>query len=228
MSLKKILRLCIPSKLQKEIRLKKIRQSVFGSQNNGGGRGNLQSEMISPYAALDVTSEIADGVYIGSYTCLGRHTYVQRGSEVLSAKIGNFCSIGTNCHIGMFEHPVDNISTSSRLYLRVLGEKEFYNDIPSPVIIGNDVWIGSNSTILGGVTIGDGVVVGAGAVVTKDVPPYAIVGGVPAQIIRYRFSEEKIQKLLNIKWWNWEDEKIIQNNLFFKIERSNDNLIMIN
>ena len=192
MRFREILRLCIPSKLQREVRLMRIRKLIFGSVNEGK---TLQSEMISSHAVLDDTTEIKEGCFIGDYVCIGKHTYIQRGSEVLSARIGHFCSIGTNCHIGMFEHSVDNISTSSRLYLRMLNDKEFYNDIPSPAQIGNDVWIGSNATVLGGVTVGDGAVIGAGAVVTKDVPPYAIVGGVPAKIIRYRFEMVKIQKL---------------------------------
>ena len=114
---------------------------------------------------------------------MGYNSYVQKGSEILSANIGNFCSIGTNCHIGMFEHLIYHISTSSRLYLKVLDAGDFYNDIPNPVNIGHDVWVGSNSTVLGGVTIGNGAVVGACAVVTNNVPPYAVVGGVPAKII---------------------------------------------
>ncbi len=200
------------------MKLKRIRKSILGSANRGG---YLQSEMISIHAVLDETTEIADGCFVGDYVCIGKHTYVQRGTEVLSARIGSFCSIGTNCHIGMFEHPVDNISTSSRLYLRMLNDKEFYNDIPSPVQIGNDVWIGSNATVLGGVTVGDGAVIAAGAVVTKDVPPYAIVGGIPAKVIRYRFEKETIKKLLEIKWWNWDDEIIIQNKELFEIKSEN-------
>lgn len=73
-----------------------------------------------------------------------------------------------------------------------------------PTIIGNDVWIGQFSLILSGVTVGDGAVIGAKAVVTKDVPPYAIVAGNPARLIRYRFSQEQIKQLLEIKWWNWD------------------------
>lgn len=88
-----------------------------------------------------------------------------------------------------------------------------------PVIIGNDVWIGANVSILPGVTIGDGAVVATGSVVTKDVAPYAIVGGVPAKLIKYRFDKEKIDKLLMIQWWNWTEEEIEDNlEFFFKPE----------
>lgn len=74
--------------------------------------------------------------------------------------------------------------------------------------IGNDVWIGLNSTIMGGITIGDGVIIAANSTVVRDVPPYSIVGGNPAQIIRMRFSDEKIKRLLNLKWWDWDIDKI--------------------
>jgi len=79
------------------------------------------------------------------------------------------------------------------------------------VIIGNDVWIGSSATILSGVRIGDGAVIGANAVVAKDVPPYAIVSGNPARIIRYRFKRSLIKKLLRIKWWDWPEKKVREN-----------------
>ena len=77
-----------------------------------------------------------------------------------------------------------------------------------PCTIGNDVWIGCNATILRGVKVGDGAVIGANSLVNRDVPPYAIVGGVPARIIRYRFDERVVEQLLRIRWWDWSDEKI--------------------
>ena len=83
-------------------------------------------------------------------------------------------------------------------------------DNKGDIVIGNDVWIGYEAVILAGVTIGDGPVIGARAVVTKDIPPYTIVGGVPAKPIRKRFTQETIDLLLKIKWWNWPEERIRQ------------------
>jgi len=79
------------------------------------------------------------------------------------------------------------------------------------IIIENDVWIGATATIMSGVKISNGAVVGAGSVVTKDVPPYAIVAGNPAKVVKYRFTEEQIEKLLSIAWWDWEEQKIRDN-----------------
>ena len=79
------------------------------------------------------------------------------------------------------------------------------------IVIGNDVWIGYEAVIMAGVTIGDGAIIGTRAVVTKDVPPYAIVGGVPAKPIRKRFSEDTIKMLMELRWWDWPEEKIAQN-----------------
>jgi acetyltransferase-like isoleucine patch superfamily enzyme len=84
-----------------------------------------------------------------------------------------------------------------------------------PVIIGNDVWIGAGAIILSGVTISDGAIVGAGSVVTHDIPPYAIVAGNPARLIRFRFSKNQIDNLLEIAWWNWSEDKIKANINYF-------------
>ena len=88
-------------------------------------------------------------------------------------------------------------------------------------IVGNDVLIGSHALILGGVTIGNGAVVAAGAVVTKDVPPYAVVGGVPAKVIKYRFSQDVIDKLLEMQWWDWPEERLKQSMPMFQSSELN-------
>lgn len=124
-------------------------------------------------------------------------------------KIGSFCSIANEVKIGVSEHPTHFLSTSPYFYKK-LGFREMDKEMNfvKEVVIGNDVWIGQSAFIKGGVTIGDGAVIGAYAVVTKDVPPYAIVGGSPAKIIKYRFSEEIRKELLVLKWWDLPDHLI--------------------
>lgn len=131
--------------------------------------------------------------------------------------IGKFCSIacGAKFIFNSANHTLSSLST----YLFPIFFEEWeldVNDITKAwdnkgnIIIGNDVWIGYEAVIMAGVTIGDGAVIGTRAVVTKDVPPYTIVGGVPAKPIRKRFTQDTIDTLLKIKWWNWSKEQITQ------------------
>lgn len=132
---------------------------------------------------------------------LGDHSYFAMNAHAANVTIGKFCSIGPNFCCGLGIHPTDGISTSPYFYQGKIEEHK-------PISIGNDVFIGANVTILDGVTIADGAVVAAGAVVTKDVPPYAIVGGVPAEVKKYRFDAPTIAKLLEKQWWHAPAEEI--------------------
>ncbi len=131
-------------------------------------------------------------------------------------QIGKFDSIAKSCHfIIECNHDYGSVTTSCGGYFTHSTET-WKTKRKGQVLIENDVWIGHGATILSGVTIHDGAVVAACSVVTKDVPPYAIVGGNPAKIIKYRFPEEQIERLETIRWWDWPDEKITGNLAHFK------------
>ena len=171
---------------------------------------------VSSNNEIDAKTTIYRGVKIKG-SKVGAYTYISANTDVENAQIGKFCSISDHCRIGMGGHNTNQISTSPIFTERNNATKFCWTSIninASPLkkaIIGNDVLIGSHVLVLGGVTIGNGAVVAAGAVVTKDVPPYAIVGGVPARIIKYRFSPEKIEKLQEIEWWDWPEERLRAN-----------------
>ena len=130
-------------------------------------------------------------------------------------KIGKFCSIacGARFLFNSANHTMNSLSTYPfPIFFEEWGldVKDITSawDNKGDIVIGNDVWIGYEAVIMAGVTIGDGAIIGSRAVVTRDVPPYAIVGGVPAKLIRYRFTEKTIERLLAIKWWDWPAERV--------------------
>ena len=146
---------------------------------------------------------------------LGKYSRVGSGCLVTNCEMGNFSVFANDCVAGLGQHPLDTLTYHSIFYRR--GHWGWHDDwIEYPVgfeeskriKVGNDVWIGRHCIIMDGVTIGDGAIVATGAVVTKDVPPYAVVGGVPAKIIKYKFPQEMIDRLLEIKWWYLPDEEI--------------------
>lgn len=147
---------------------------------------------------------------------MGRGSYgdpqVYSWGEGAKLKIGNFCSIANGVEIILGgEHRPDWVTTYpfNVLWPQIAGDILGHPKTKGDVIIGHDVWIAYNALILSGVTIGSGAVIAAKTVVTKDVPSYAIVAGNPAKIIKYRFDQKTIDKLLLMAWWNWPNEKII-------------------
>ncbi len=164
-------------------------------------RARIYSPSVGRHVRIGVGCTIGRNVEIGEGVEIGDWSYVNSGTLVGSGIIGRYCSVSYDCQIGLGQHPVDWLSTSPRVYRLIPGLEE-WDDYASPPRIGNDVWIGGNAIVLQSVVIGDGAIIAAGAVVTKDVPPYAIVGGVPAKIIRYRFSALRIEQLLRERWWD--------------------------
>ena len=154
---------------------------------------------------------------------IGKYTYGYSISDIAKGtKIGAFCSIASGVKIGAMNHPTNFISTNPFLYYSSRGfiDKDIEISQKEPVVIEDDVWIGANSIVLPGVKIGKGAIIGAGAVVTKNVQPYAVLGGVPARVIKYRFNENLISKLIKIDWAKWDDKKIRENiELFYDPEK---------
>lgn len=151
-------------------------------------------------------------------TIIGDYTYTGSNTTLKHVNMGKFCSISWNVSCGGAFHDYECISTSPFHQLKQFGFVDENENVPfSRLEIGNDVWIGMNACILpGNVKIGDGAVIGSGSVVTKDVPDYAIVAGNPAKILKYRFDEEIIECLREIKWWNFPRQIIKDNIEIFK------------
>ncbi|MBE6529776.1 MAG: CatB-related O-acetyltransferase [Ruminococcaceae bacterium] len=162
---------------------------------------------IGKYAVIKNHSRFY-GSILDEYSFIGRNCLVQK------AEIGKFVSIADGCNIGLPAHDLNAVSTSPVFFagknaMRVSFSNRKQAEAPVTVI-GNDVWIGAGVMIKAGVKIGDGAVIGAGAVVTHDVPPYEIWAGTPAKLIRKRFDESTIQKLLDLKWWEWDQKTLRQ------------------
>lgn len=138
---------------------------------------------------------------------IGAFSYVASHCSLQYIEIGRYCQLGAYVTT-LAEHPVDWLTSHPFTYSNTFappytGENLADFDVGDPIRIGNDVWVGNGAQILHGVTIGDGAVIGAGAVVTKDVPPFAIVGGVPAKLIRMKFDDALIERIQAIQWWQY-------------------------
>jgi chloramphenicol O-acetyltransferase type B len=143
----------------------------------------------------------------------GSYSYLNENSIVGRVSVGRFCSIGPHFLCGYGEHPVNFLSTSPVFYSTQkqcgtsFADRDYFTEARR-TSIGHDVWIGARVFVRDGVRIGNGAVVAAGAVVVKDVPDYAVVGGVPARLMRYRFDGGVIRELLDIRWWDWDEAKL--------------------
>mgnify|MGYP000025620273 CR=1 FL=1 len=165
-------------------------------------------------------NRICRNSYISNST-FGFGSYVGIDSSIISTKIGRFSSIGPHVRVTSGKHPTEVFTSMHPAFYSIRKQVGFtfvavqkYDeglDKPSYTSIGNDVWIGDSAVIMEGITIGDGAVIAAGSVVTKDVPAYAIVAGVPAKILKYRFNDAQREDLLDIQWWN-KDIKWIKKN----------------
>ena len=185
-----------------------INNSKIADGCSVGDDTTIERSVLENNVAINRRSYINDS-FIGSFSYTGINTTMNW------SKVGKFCSIARNVDIGGFDHDYRKVTTMPEFRLNQImsgGGK-----IPQQVKhdeyceIGNDVWIAANALVLHKVRISDGAVVGGGAVVTHDVPPYAIVAGVPARIIGYRCEKPLIEELLKIQWWNWPVEVIVEN-----------------
>jgi len=177
-----------------------------------------KNSYISFYADVSLDTKVNVGVKIFrnaqiSNSNIFSFSYIGRSSIFSNTNIGSFCSIGEYVICGLGSHPTHFASTYPGFYTKSASGASYFGYSTQyvdnlNVLIGNDVWIGTRSIILGGITIGTGAVIAAGALVTRDVPPYAIVAGVPARIVKYRFEDHIIKSLLNSEWWKKDIELI--------------------
>jgi acetyltransferase-like isoleucine patch superfamily enzyme len=186
--------------IKKILRLFKLKREVKKTQTSP-----LPLNEISFSAKIFYGADLVN-TKIGDYSYIGKHSIVH------NTTIGKFCSIGPNVVIGYGEHPINFVSTSPVFYqsttsFDIKPSKDLYFG-HSDIDIGSDVWIGANCVLKNGISIGHGAIIGAGAVVTKSVPPYAVVVGVPGKVIKYRFDDATIKDLLVVEWWKWDLEKI--------------------
>ena len=178
---------------------------------------------VGEYAHVKRDTLLRGSISIGRYTAInGPHTDIL--CEINSVEIGAFCSIARNVAIQEYNHRAAACSTCFVL-TRVLGDSEASEtESKGPITIGNDVWIGTQCVILSGGMIADGAVIAANSVVTTKIPPYAIAAGSPAKVLRYRFSEAIIERLLELEWWHWSRSRLERNRALFEGDLTDEKL----
>jgi virginiamycin A acetyltransferase len=191
---------------------------VYGNKFNG--------DVVIGHNSKVMRTEFYGKVQIGNHTALnGPNLNIYAGEGQVN--IGNFCSIARNVSIQLDGHNYKKI-TSYQIFKNFFDAKNASEVVNSGnITIGNDVWIGANAMIYGGVTVGDGAVIGSNCFVNKDVPPFSIVVGSPAKVISYRFDDELIVKLQQLKWWNWDEDMLRKNQILFESELTLESLKQI-
>ena len=183
-----------------------ISNSTVGRNVSVGNDASIKNAKVGSYCEIERRNIIRNAT-------VGDGLVTGHGVTIMWSEIGAFCSFSRMVDIGGNAHSIASATTmpTYKMNQLVTGKIVEHPD-EDTVKVGNDVWMGVGATVLRkeNIVIGDGAVVGAGAVVTKSVPPYAIVAGVPAKIIGYRFEKHIIDKLLEIKWWNWPIDKIME------------------
>ena len=213
--------------------IKKIRNIIYYSKMKKQNVFISKKAIVNKNTKFEGYNKVLDeAIVLDSEIGIG--TYIHIKSNIEKCKIGKWCSIAPEVKVIIGNHPAkDFVSTHPIFFskrfkssLKLENRNEFeefsYTDNTNKWLceIGNDVWIGTRASIMNGVKIGNGAIVAAGAVVTKDVPPYSIVGGVPAKVIRYRFDEKQINELEKIEWWNKDIEWLKKNiNNFNNIDK---------
>jgi chloramphenicol O-acetyltransferase type B len=177
------------------------------------GRGCLVEKEVELYDTTLGDSVSIQTKCVLNATQIGRLSYVARETYLNEVNIGSFVSVGPRSLLGTGTHPLDLVSTAPVFYStrRQCGTSYARADHVVerlPITLGHDVWLGAHVFVGDGVTIADGAIVAAGSVVMKDVPPYAIVGGTPAKLIRPRFSAEIVARLLSLQWWHWDESRL--------------------
>lgn len=187
--------------------IRAILRNIYILAYNKIKRPGIKSVFVARNAQIGHSTSIEKNCIIDGQSTIGKYTFVGPFTTITKTNIGNYCSIASFVKIGHGEHSLHRISTSTQF-----SSSPYEELTQKPCNIGNDVWIGTDAVILRGVTIGDGAVVGANSVVTKNIPPFAVVVGSPARIIKYRFPDIKIKEISASHWWKYdktEAEKII-------------------
>lgn len=188
------------------IREKHLRRRFPRSVIHAGAIANKGSA-IGDYSVLFRNATLLDSI-------LGAYSYVQSNTLICNAEIGSFCSIAGGVNIGLGAHVTSMVSTNPVFYdngqplPKFFTKNRLFTQIFPRTVIGADVWIGQGAMVKAGIKIGAGAVIGAGSVVVKDIPPYAVAVGNPCRPIKFRFSEDICQKLLDSKWWEFDEAKL--------------------